>query len=364
MAVYARLDGFVVSLEKRLGRFTPAAIGAAGLALACLWVRPATEPVGLGSFYAWLSLHPFEPAPNNPVAFRPLTPWISGALGLRGDALRYTNLYFAGVLLACVFAWFRAHAPRPGDALLATTAICFSLVTLGVVFSPFYCDALTLLVAFGMWCTRRRPLVFYALFALGLFNRESLLFLVPWLVFLELAESRHRGRTLATQAAGYGFGLALYGGFRLWWAQQGGPVQYDLDYYLGPLLADPLHFFRQSARYQWAGFYSIFGPAWVIPVAGAVAMWQRGERVAPIGLAILLVSVWAQLWVAVDASRLLALGFPVMIVALEELFRTDALRFREWAPWLLLLQALAPPTHAAANHFWAVDSLWTSLVWR
>jgi len=363
MAVYARLDRFVLRLEQRLGRLAPAAVGAAGLALACLWVRTPSEPLGLGTFYAWLSLDPFEHAAKNPVAFRPLTPWISWAVGLRGNALRFTNLYFAAALLACVFAWFRHHAPRPGDALLATAAICFSFVTLGVVFSPYYCDALTLLVVFGMWCARKRPLAFYALFAIGLFNRESLLFLVPWFAFVQLAESQQRGRTLAGQAAGYGFGLALYAAFRASAAQQG-PVQYDVDYYLGPVLADPLHFFRQSARYQWAGLYSVFGPAWAIPVAGAVALWQRGERAAPLGLALLLFSVWAQLWVAIDASRLFALAFPVMIVALEELFRTDALRFREWVPWVVLLQALAPPTQAAANRFWAMDSLWTSLVWR
>lgn len=362
MAVYARLDRFVVSLEQRLGRFTPAAVGAAGLALACLWVRTPSEPAALGVHYAWLSLDPFDHAATNPVAFRPLTAWISWAVGLRGNALRFTNLYFAAVLLACVFAWFRHHAPRPGDALLATAAICFSFVTLGVVFSPYYCDALTLLVAFGMWCARGRPLAFYALFALGLFNRESLLFLVPWFAFVQLGESQQRGRTLAGQLAGYGAGIALYAAFRAWVGQHG-RVEYDLDYYLRPLAADPLHFFRQSARYHWAGFYSVFGPGWAIPVAGAVAMWQRGERAAPLGLALLLASVWAQLWLATDASRLFALGFPVMIVALEELFRTGALRFREWAPWLVLIQALAPPIQAT-DRFWLMDSLWTSLVWR
>jgi len=362
MSVQARLDGFVVGLEQRLGRFTPAAVGAVGLALAMLWVRTPSEPLGLGVHYAWLSLDPFEYTARNPVAFRPLTPWISWAVGLRGNALRYTNYFFAAVLLACVFARFRHSAPHPGDALLATAAICFSFVTLGVVFSPYYCDALTLLVVFGMWCARHRPLAFHALFALGLFNRESLLFLVPWFAFVQLCESQQRGRTLAGQVAGYGVGVALYAAYRAIAAQRG-PVEYDLDYYLGPLAADPLHFFRQSAHYHWAGFYSVFGPAWAIPAAGAVAMWQRGERAAPLGMALLLFSVWAQLWVATDASRLFALGFPVMIVALEELFRTGALRFREWAPWLVLLQALSPPIQAT-DRFWLMPSLWTWLVWR
>jgi hypothetical protein len=363
MALYDRLDAFVVSLERRLGPLAPVAVGAAGLALACLWVRPGSEPQGMGAYYSWLSLDPFENAAENPVAFRPLTPWISWAFGLRGDGLRYTNLFFAGVLLASVYAWFSRRAPRPGDALLATVVFAFSGVTLNVVLSPYYCDALTLLVAFGMWCMLARPILFYALFAIGLFNRESLLFLVPWFAWVQLSESPQRSRTVASQVVGYGVALALYGAFRAWSAQHG-PVKYDLDFYLGPLADDPLHFFRKSARYQWAGFYSVFGPAWAIAVAGAVAMWQRGDRAGPIGLALLIASVWAQLWVAVDSSRLFALAFPAMIVALEELFRTDSLRFREWAPWLVLVQALAPPTHAASDRFWALDSLWTWHLWR
>ena len=246
---------------------------------------------------------------------------------------------------------------------MATAALRFSSVTLGTLFSPFYCDAFTFLIVFAMWCARRRPVAFYALFALGLFNRESLVFVVPWFAFLALSESRSRLLTLSTQAVGYGFGLALYLGFRKWMESRG-PVALSLSYYLDPFLADPLHFFRQSARYQWAGLYAVFGAAWVIPVAGAAAMWRRGDRAGPLGLAILVLSVWAQLWIAVDTTRLLTLVFPVMLAALEELFRTGALRFREWAPWILLLQALSPQTHAAANLFFAMDSLWTTLVWK
>jgi hypothetical protein len=363
MAVYARLDAAVTGLEQRLGPLGSAAlVGSIGLGLACLAVRLGLEPLELGRFYAWLSLDPLHNSAQNPVAFRPLTPWLSYAIGLRGANLMYTNLAFAAALLALCFAWFRRHAPRPGDALLATSVLCFSLVTLATVFSPHYCDALTYLIVFAMWCLRRRRVAFYALFAIGLFNRESLAFLAPWFAFLELRESP-RARTLATQVVGYGVGLALLFAFRSWIASLG-PVAFDFAYYFEPLSRDPLHFFRQSARYQWAGLYSVFGPAWAIAVAGAVAMWQRGDRSGPLGLVIMLISVWSQLWIATDTSRLFTLLFPAMLVALEELFRSGALRFREWAPWLVLLQVLAPHTQSAGKRFWAMDSLFTWLVWR
>jgi hypothetical protein len=116
----------------------------------------------------------------------------------------------------------------------------------------------------------RAALAFYALFALAA-NHESLVFLAPWFAFLELSSSRARLRTLATQAVGFGAGIALLLALRAVIGRQG-PVAFGLDYYLVPLAQDPLHFFRQSARFQWAGFYSVFGAAWAIPLAGAVSM--------------------------------------------------------------------------------------------
>src|SRR5262249_53259747 len=158
--------------ERRLGRTgTAAAVGLIGLALGCVWVMPGVPPKQLGQYYAWLSLDPFANYPHNPIALRPLTPLISWAIGLRGVRLMVTNLALTALLLSCIFVWFRRHAPRPGDALLAAAVLCFSFVTLGTVFSPYYCDALTYLVIFAMWCARGRPLAFYTLFAVGLFNR-------------------------------------------------------------------------------------------------------------------------------------------------------------------------------------------------
>jgi len=364
----SRLDRGVLAVERRLGRAgAAAAVGAVGLALACVAVAPGVVPQKLGQFYAqsyaWLSLDPFVNAAQNPVAFRPLTPLLSWAVGLRGSRLLFTNLALAALLLSCVFAWFRRQAPRPGDAVLAAAVFCFSFLTLGTVFSPYYCDALTYLVIFAMACARGRPLAFYALFAVGLFNRESLVFVVPWFAFLELWDSPRRARTLATQALCYGVALAPYLLFRAWMAARA-PTALGVEDYLAPLAADPLHFFRQTARFQWAGLYSIFGPAWVLVAAGAVALWRRGERGAVLGLAVLGVSVWSQLFVAIDTSRLLALVFPAMLVALEALFRDGSLCVREWAPWVVLVQALAPPTQAVANLYFAMDSLVATLLWK
>jgi hypothetical protein len=361
VTTYERLDGIASALERRLGTWLAAGcVGLVGLALACVVVRIDTRPRELGKFYAWLSQDPASLGLGNPVGFRPLTPLFSYAIGLRGPNLMYTNLALAALLLACVYAWFRRRAPRPGDALLAAAALAFSLVTLSTVFSPHYCDSATYLAAFGMWCLRRRPLPFYALFAVALFNRESLVFLAPWFAFMELAESQSRLRTLATQAAGYGLALIPVLAYRSWVATLG-PTEFGLDYYLAPLREDPLHFYRESLRHQGAGLYSVFGAAWVIVVAAAVSMWRRGQRQGVAALALLLAVTGSQLLLASDVSRLLTLGFLAMVVAFEELCARDALAFRSWAPWLILLQALEPHIRVAGNRAWIMDSLWGSL---
>jgi hypothetical protein len=363
LTVYAQLDRISSALQRPLGpRFAAVLVGAFGVGVACLVVRLGTEPVELGRFYAWLSLDPGSIRKGNPVSFRPLTPLASYAIGLRGVNLMFTNLFLAALFLAGVYDWFRRHAPRPGDALLASAAFAFSLVTLSTVFAPHYCDSTTYLVAFGMWCLREQRLAFYALFALGLLNHESLVFLAPWFAFLELSASRNRLRTLATQAVGFGAGVALLLALRAWIGRQG-PVAFGLDYYLVPLAEDPLHFFRQSARFQWAGFTSVFGAAWAIPVAGAVSMWRRGERRGPLGLVLLGLVTWSQLLLATDTSRLFTLSFLAMLIALDELFRHGQLGFRSWGPWLVLLQALSPHFQVAGKHVWLMDSLWTSQVW-
>jgi len=53
-----------------------------------------------------------------------------------------------------------------------------------------------------------------------------------------------------------------------------------------------------------------------------------------------------------------------MLVALDAFFRDGSLRVREWAPWVVLVQALAPPTQAVANLYFAMDSLVATLLWK
>jgi hypothetical protein len=354
-----RLDRWVRAGEARLGRLPLAAGVALGLmALAALSVRPGSEPVELGRLYAALSLDPLAFDRDNPVGFRILTPLLSWALGLRGDAIRWTNLGLATLLLGVAFAGFRRRSPRPGDALLLAASLAFSLVTLSTLFSPSYCDPATYLAVLGMWWCRERRVAFFALFFLGLLNRESIAFLVPWFAFVELSQSDRKLRSAAVQLAGYGLVFAVYFGFRAFVASRA-EVAFDLAYYLGPLRDDPLHYLRMTAGRQAIGAFSVFGWLWAIPLAAVFAMGRRGDRRGVASLAVLAAVTWSQLVFAYDTSRLLTLGFVAMVVAFEDLCDHDALRFRAWVPWLLLLQWVTPHVRTAQQRVWFMDSLFS-----
>jgi hypothetical protein len=326
------------------------------MALAAVSVRPGSEPVELGRLYADLSLDPLAFDRASPVGFRILTPLLSWALGLRGAAIMWTNLGLATLLLGLVFVGFRRRAPRPGDALLVAASLAFSLVTLSTVFSPSYCDPATYLAVLGLWWLRERRVAFFAVFLLGLLNRESIAFLVPWFAFVELGQSERKARSAAIQLAGYGLVFALYFGFRAFVAART-EVAFDLAYYLGPLRDDPLHYLRMTAGRQAIGWFSVFGWLWAIPGAAIFSMWRRGDRLGVASLLVLGVVTGSQLVFAYDTSRLLTLGFVGMIVAFEDLCEHDALRFRDWLPWLLLLQWVTPHVRTAQQRVWVMDSL-------
>ena len=345
----------MLAAEARLGRIGFAVLAALlWMAGAALCVRPGTRVVELGRFYAQLSLDPFA-FEASPVGFRILTPLLSWAVGLRGEAIMITNLALAALLLVAVHLVFRARAPRPADALLAGAALAFSLVTLSTVFSPSYCDPATYLAVLGMWLARRRPGLFYPIFLLGLLNRESIAFLVPWFLFLAFREGDDRRRELGRALEGYGAAFALYFAFRAFVASQG-EVGFTLDYYLDPVREEPLGIFRRTFGNQWLGLYSVFGVAWLIPLAAGVAMLRRGDRAGVASLLLLLACTWSQLLFAYDTSRLFTLGFLVMVLALDDLLAHDALRVRRWAPWVIAASAVLPHVRTAQQRVWVMDS--------
>jgi hypothetical protein len=354
---YTWLDDAILRYESRFGKLVWTAILSLMLLLAAIvYTRPDTICDNLGFYYARLAEDPFYFAAGNPLSFRILTPLISYAVGLRGANIIFTNLILAGVLIGTVYSVFRRVSPRPGDAFLAAVVVTFSLVVTTTIHCGGYCDVLTYLVVFLMWHFRGKRLLFYALFLLGLFNRESIAVLVPWLVFISLETPGSKPKRVAELVIGLALAIVIYYLFRQWVGAQT-EIGFSGDFYLKPLLADPLQNFRTTWYYQGIGFFSVYKLLWCFPALAIVAFWRNRDFRSLIGLALLLGGAWGQLFLAYDTSRMFTLGFMVMPVSLVYLLRTDEQRFRKWAFAAVLINLLIPQIYTAADKI----EVWQSL---
>ncbi|MEM7495366.1 MAG: hypothetical protein AAF471_04355, partial [Myxococcota bacterium] len=150
-------------------------------------------------------------------------------------------------------------------------------------------------------------------------------------------------------------------GFRAWVSSQI-DVTFTLDYYLAPLREDLFHYWNLTAGRKAIGLYSVFGILWVAPLLAIVAKARRGDLVGIASMGLVVAASFAQLAIAYDTSRLLTLGFPVMWLALDELFGRDAFAFRRWAPWLLAIHFFLPHVRTAQQRVWTMDAPWRD-VW-
>ncbi len=312
----------------------------------------------VGKYYAQMASDPFAFDPSNPVPHRILTSLISYLIGLRGQLVIVTNLLIAAALIYLVYRYFRKYGPRPGDALVAAACVAFSLVTLGTVYYGGYNDSLTYLLIFAMWTQRERPMRMVVLFLLALFNRETVIFLVPWLLYESVSGTRQKTVRGAGLLAGFMVAVGIYLGFRYLLSQQG-EIGYSLAYYLEPFLDDPLHMARQHLSNLWLSVFSVFKVLWIVPLAAGLAAWRRGDRRLVWSMILLLVCVSAQLFFAYDTSRMLTMGFMVLILSLGYLFTMNVFDFRRWVGWLFLFHLLIPNITVAG----AKIDMMHSLLW-
>lgn len=347
--MYDRLNSFVIGLEARFGSIvTPALIGLLSIIAAAIYARPDFYVSNHGHEYARMAEDPFS-APYQRVGYRILMPAISWAVGLRGDLIIVTNAIFAVVLIAVLFAYFRKQFPdRPADALIASSAITFSMVTLAPLYYGGYTDSLTYLIVFMLWQFRKRDWLFYPLLLAGLLNHESVMFLVPWFVYLKFKDTDKRRAWYVDSFLLYAAVFIAYGTWR-YVLNLAAENPFTIAYYLEPMKADPLYWIKQAYPLQGLGLYTVFKGLWVIPILAVVSFWRKREFGSVKGLAILMLFVGSQMIIAIDCSRMWSLGFMVMVVALVRLFQTSEFNFRSWAVWLLIGNLFIPQFYTAAQ---------------
>jgi hypothetical protein len=260
-----------------------------------------------------------------------------------------------------VYRYFRSRSGQPGDALVGALCLTFSSVVLVTIYYAGFCDALTYLALFLMWRWRSRLALFYPLLLVGMLNHESVLFTIPWFAYLKLSDAPRKGVALMELLIGLGTALLAYYLFRRWISLDR-ETGLTLGAYLGSFAADPLFAVKRAYLFYWVGLFSVFKLLWVFPLAAVTAMWRNGRRRDVYGIFILMACAVFQLVIAYDTTRMLTLGFMVLIVSLEYLFTTGVYRFRQWAPWVLVGNLLIPQLYTAASTIEIMHSIPATLL--
>jgi hypothetical protein len=259
-----------------------------------------------------------------------------------------TNLIIAATLIGLIYGYFRKRSPHPGDALFAAAILTFSSVILVTIGYSGFCDILSYLAIFSMWRWRRNIWLFTLFFAVGLFNHENILFLVPWLIALRLLKAESRTRNLMVTLLGLGIVIVLYVLFRNWVASHQ-EVGLSFSYYMQPLVNDPFYWMRRSVQHYWLGLFTVFKVFWIIPFTACYLMWKEGRRHESVLMIMPVFLASCQLVIAYDSTRVFTLGFMTMVLALEYLFDIDKGRFREWLPGLLAINLFVPQLYTASD---------------
>ncbi len=348
-----RLDAALATLERRISLWGAAALVATALlALGALYVRPALEAVSHGVYYAELSRAPLSPG-DNPVAYRILTPLLAWLLGLRGNRILILNLLLAWATLALVYRHYRLRGRGPALALGYAAVLATTMPILFTIHVNGYTDAASYLLLFLLLACGENAWVFGGLVLLSLLNRESVAFVLP---FLLLLQARRTGKLWPSVAAS-AVALALYLGVRYWLGTRAPDAQ-SAEFYLAPLLHDPLDWFRKASVAYYTGVFSAFKLLWALPVA---ALWLAARERRWLDLAVLasaIVGALGQTVIAVDTSRMLCMAFPAVLLGLEAL--EPRLDEAARAPTLLGLvgaNMLVPQLYVAGNAIYVMQTL-------
>lgn len=281
-------------------------------ACAILYVGFPRLPVFHGIFYAQLASDPFQE--GNPNGYRILTPLVAYVTGLRGDRIIILNALIATALLALVYYHSRKQGYSPSLSLAVTMMLALTMPTLFTLFYGGYTDSTSYLLIFLMLVYSDRPAWFWLLFFLGLLNRESVIFLLPFFALLHWRRLKSNARFLRSIAFGLTGAMVCYVLFRALVSSQSG-VKHSASFYLEPLADDPFFWLRQVARSYPAGVFSAFKLLWLVPLAAIALCLKRRDYISILLVLAPVLCSAAQSVIALDTSRMIAMAFPSLLIA-------------------------------------------------
>lgn len=313
----------------------------------------------LGRYYELLANNPFDYSYNNPVAFRILTPFISFLLGLKGKGIIITNLLITYIFIGVIFGYYKKQLGDNFWGVLVTLAAITSLALTTSTHCGGYTDILTYLIIFLIWTKQRNRWYFLLLFGLGLFNRESILFLLPWFLLLYFKNNRFKFSATIQPIIGLLIIFVLYYLFRSHISEQQ-EIKYSLSYYLDPILNKPFDIFLITAKYHLLGFLSVLRFLWVVPLLAIYYYFSRKENFKGLSIVLIIILSYLQLFIAQDTSRMFTLSYIVLFFPIVDLYNSNFLKFKQWFPILVLLNLITPQIYTAGHNI----EIWHNLLIR
>ncbi|KAA3633490.1 MAG: hypothetical protein DWP97_09075 [Calditrichaeota bacterium] len=327
------------------------------LFLGAIYSLPATHCSHLGVHYEKLSVNPFAFDSENPAGYRLLTPLISYIFGLHGRLIIVTNLLISVLMIGLVISYFKAVTGKISDGFFAGLVITFSMVILSTFHNGGYCDILTYLLLFLMWRYKEKTILFYLFFLLGLLNRESIAFLIPWFIYLNWESESKKIKAVLQILFGLSVTLILYYLFREW-VSTNQTIEFSADYYLQPLIDDPFYVFRQTLPNHGIGLFSVFKLLWIIPILYCYDKYRKKEFKQIFEIFLIIFCCYLQLFIAGDTTRMFTQAFMVMIIALKGLYDSEYIKFKKYQYWLVGFTLLVPQVNTAFQ----IVEIWNSSI--
>lgn len=314
-ALITKTNLFCLSIEKRWGLLlTSLIIGIVIIAFDMLYVTPSFESAYHGLQYSLLSNKPFDFEQSNPLRYRILPSLIGYITFLRGNLFFIIPLIFAFILVTSIYYVYRKKKYDPLDSLLFSGLIGFSSTIYIQLQAAGYTDAVFYFFMFLSFAYIKRPVLSAIYFCLGILTHESCIFLLPGLILY----SSYTNGTNKKQLFKYiGYLLVAIVPFLLYrmWISSNVKVEYDLNFYFSK---NNLSFaFKKMIDHIWAGGFYAFKLFWIFPLF--MFYKARNDKQFVMLIASIIICVFLQLLIAFDATRVVCLAFPAILIATEKM---------------------------------------------
>ncbi len=312
----AKINLLCFAIENRCGLFMSSIIiGLFILGFDMVYITPKFEMFYHGAQYATLSNHPFDFSTPIFVRYRILPSLIGFLTFLRGDLFVFVPLLFSLFFITSVYFVYRKKNYVPIDALLFTGFIAFSSTLFIQLTAPGYTDVVFYFLIFLSFAFVRNSFVSGLFFCLALLTHESSLFMLPGLLFYVYYIFENKKDFLKYLLV-YLIAIIPLLLYRKWVSTHIA-VLFDFNFYF---TKENIRFvIKRELPLIPAGAFYVFKLFWFFPVYILYKTWKNKEYTFFTLISVLLLCDFAQLIIAFDITRMLCLGFPVILLSAEKI---------------------------------------------